>query len=70
MNPPNPKLVTATVLFFIAVFIIISCPLSSAHILDSARIQDWKDTGNNLEIKFSYSPEKKLLMLLRNWNLA
>jgi hypothetical protein len=61
MNPPNPKLVTATVLFFIDVFIIISCPLSSAHILDSARIQDWKDTANNLEIKFSYSPEKPII---------
>jgi hypothetical protein len=61
MNPPNPNLVTATVLFFIAVFIIISCSLSSAHILDSARIQDWKDTGNNLEIKFGYSPEKPII---------
>jgi hypothetical protein len=60
MNLPKAKLVI-TILLFAAIFFIITCPSTSAHILDSAKIQDWKDTENNLEIKFSYSPEKPII---------
>lgn len=38
-----------------------SCTSANAHLLDSARIQDWKDTANNLEVKFRYSPEKPII---------
>ena len=41
--------------------IIMSCPTSSAHLIDSTSIQDWKNVKDNIEIQFSYKPEKPII---------
>lgn len=56
-----PKIVSITIFFSIMVFAIISFPSSSAHILDSTIIQERKDVKNNIDILFSYKPEKPII---------
>ena len=41
--------------------IIMSCPTSSAHLINSTRIQDWKNVKDNIEIQFSYKPDKPII---------
>jgi hypothetical protein len=54
-------LVMLAILLFVPVLIIVSFPLSSAHIIDSTRVQEVKDVKNNVDIKFSYIPEKPII---------
>ena len=56
-----PKIVSITIFFSIMVFAIISFPSSSAHILVSTIIQERKDVKNNIDILFSYKPEKPII---------
>ena len=56
-----PKIVSITIFFSIMVFVIISFPSSSAHILVSTIIQERKDVKNNIDILFSYKPEKPII---------
>ena len=56
-----PKIVSITIFFSIMVFAIISFPSSSAHILVSTIIQERKDVKNNIDILFSYKPEKPVI---------
>ena len=56
-----PKIVSITIFFSIMVFVIISFPSSSAHILVSTIIQERKDVKNNIDILFSYKPEKPVI---------
>ena len=55
------KIVSITIFFSIMVFAIISFPSSSAHILVSTIIQERKDVKNNIDILFSYKPEKPII---------
>ena len=48
-------------LLFVSAFTIVSFQSSYAHISDSTRIQDRKDIKNNVDIKFSYIPEKPII---------
>ena len=57
----RPKIVSITIFFSIMVFAIMSFPSSSAHILDSTIIQERKDVKNNIDILFSYKPEKPII---------
>jgi len=57
---PTSKLVTMVVMLSITA-IIMSCPTSSAHLIDSKRIQDWKNVKDNVEIQFSYKPDKPII---------
>lgn len=54
------KLIILVILFSITAFIM-SYPTSSAHIIDSNRIQDWKNVKDNIEIQFSYKPDKPII---------
>lgn len=55
-----PKSFTIVVLLSITAFIM-SCTSANAHIIDSKRIQDWKNVKDNVEIQFSYKPEKPII---------
>lgn len=57
---PKIKLVTIVVMLTINA-IIMSCPTSSAHLINSTRIQDWKNVKDNIEIQFSYKPDKPII---------
>ena len=61
----TPKLITIVVLLSITAFIM-SCPSSSAHLIDSKRIQDWKNVKDNVEIQFGYKPEKPIIDAFTN----
>lgn len=54
------KLIITVILLSITVFIT-SYPTSSAHISNSNRIQDWKNVKDNIEIQFSYKPDKPII---------
>ena len=54
------KLIIIVILISINAFIT-SCPTSSAHLIDSTRIQDWKNVKDNIEIQFSYKPDKPII---------
>ena len=54
------KLIIIVILLSITAFIT-SCPTSSAHLIDSTRIQDWKNVKDNIEIQFSYKPDKPII---------
>jgi hypothetical protein len=54
------KLIILVILLSITAFIM-SYPTSSAHIIDSNRIQDWKNVKDNIEIQFSYKPDKPII---------
>ena len=54
------KLIIIVILLSITVFIT-SYHTSSAHIIDSNRIQDWKNVKDNIEIQFSYKPDKPII---------
>ena len=45
---------------------ITSYSTSSAHIIDSNRIQDWKNVKDNIEIQFSYKPDKPIIDAFTN----
>lgn len=49
------------ILLFASVFTVVPFPSSSAHITDSIRIQESKNVKNNIDIKFSYIPEKPVI---------
>jgi recombinational DNA repair protein RecT len=54
------KLIIIVILLSITAFIT-SYPTSSAHIIDSNRIQYWKNVKDNIEIKFGYKPDKPII---------
>ena len=54
------KLIIIVILISINAFIT-SCPTSSAHLIDSTRIQDWKNVKDNIEMQFSYKPDKPII---------
>jgi len=54
------KLIILVILLSITAFIM-SYPTSSAHIIDSNRIQNWKNVKDNIEIQFSYKPDKPII---------
>ena len=54
------KLIIIVILLSITAFIT-SYPTSSAHIIDSTRIQDWKNVKDNIEIQFNYKPDKPII---------
>jgi hypothetical protein len=55
------KLSILLTLLFVLVFTAALFPSSSAHIIDSSRIQERKNVKNNVDIKFSYLPEKPII---------
>ena len=55
------KIASLIILIIISASTIISFPSSSAHIIDSTRIQEQKNVKNNVDIKFSYIPEKPII---------
>ena len=59
------KLIIIVILLSITVFIT-SYQTSSAHIIDSNRIQDWKNVKDNIEIQFSYKPDKPIIDAFTN----
>ena len=59
------KLIIIVILLSITAFIT-SYPTSSAHIIDSNRIQDWKNVKDNIEIQFSYKPDKPIIDAFTN----
>ena len=54
------KLIIIVILLSITAFIT-SYPTSSAHLINSTRIQDWKNVKDNIEIQFSYKPDKPII---------
>ena len=57
------------VLIFILVFVtVLSSPFDSsfAHIVDSKKIQTWKNPDKNLQIQFGYKPEKPIIDTFTN----
>ena len=54
------KLIIIVILLSITAFIM-SYPTSSAHLINSTRIQDWKNVKDNIEIQFSYKPDKPII---------
>jgi hypothetical protein len=54
------KLIITVILLSITA-LITSYPTSSAHIIDSNRIQYWKNVKDNIEIKFGYKPDKPII---------
>jgi hypothetical protein len=59
------KLIIIVILLSITAFNT-SRPTSSAHIIDSNRIQDWKNVKDNIEIQFSYKPDKPIIDAFTN----
>jgi hypothetical protein len=59
------KLIIIVILLSITAFFT-SYPTSSAHIIDSNRIQDWKNVKDNIEIQFSYKPDKPIIDAFTN----
>jgi len=59
------KLIIIVFLLSITAFIT-SYPTSSAHIIDSNRIQDWKNVKDNIKIQFSYKPDKPIIDAFTN----
>lgn len=59
------KLIIIVILLSITAFIT-SYPTSSAHIIDSNRIQNWKNVKDNIEIQFSYKPDKPIIDAFTN----
>ena len=55
------KIASLIILIIISASTIISFPSSSAHIIDSTRIQEQKNVKNNVDIKFGYIPEKPII---------
>ena len=55
------KIASLIILIIISASTIISFSSSSAHISDSTRVQEQKDVKNNVDIKFSYVPEKPII---------
>ena len=57
------------VLIFILVFVTVLSSLfdsSFAHIVDSKKIQTWKNPDKNLQIQFGYKPEKPIIDTFTN----
>ena len=54
------KLIIIVILLSITAFIT-SYPTSSAHLINSTRIQDWKNVKDNIEIQFSYKPDRPII---------
>ena len=54
------KLIIIVILLSMTAFIT-SYPTSSAHLINSTRIQDWKNVKDNIEIQFSYKPDKPII---------
>ena len=59
------KLIIIVILLYITAFIT-SYPTSSAHIIDSNRIQNWKNVKDNIEIQFIYKPDKPIIDAFTN----
>jgi hypothetical protein len=59
------KLIIIVILLSITAFIT-SYATSSAHIIDSNRIQDWKNVKDNIKIQFSYKPDKPIIDAFTN----
>jgi hypothetical protein len=59
------KLIIIVILLSITAFIT-SYPTSSAHIIDSNRIQNWKNVKDNIEIQFIYKPDKPIIDAFTN----
>ena len=59
------KLIIIVILLSITAFIT-SYPTSSAHLINSTRIQDWKNVKDNIEIQFSYKPEMPIIDAFTN----
>lgn len=59
------KLIIIVILLSITAFIT-SYPTSSAHIIDSNRIQYWKNVKDNIEIQFSYKPDMPIIDAFTN----
>ena len=59
------KLIIIVILLSITAFITLY-PTSSAHIIDSNKIQDWKNVKDNIEIQFSYKPNKPIIDAFTN----
>ena len=59
------KLIIIVILLSITAFIT-SYPTSSAHLINSTRIQDWKNVKDNIEIQFAYKPEMPIIDAFTN----
>lgn len=55
------KIAILIIILYVSVFTFVLLPSSSAHIADSTLIQEKKNVKNNVDIKFSYLPEKPII---------